>query len=71
MRKDAQTPEAWGELYRREQGTYRDFAVRLKALLEHLLRAQGIDAVQIEVRAKSVDSFVAKLRRKRDKYDDP
>jgi GTP pyrophosphokinase len=61
----------WGDRYRAQRPLYERFTDELATLLDKLLRASGIDAVQIEYRTKEVDSFIEKIRRKGEKYDDP
>ncbi|GIF68260.1 hypothetical protein Ais01nite_62950 [Asanoa ishikariensis] len=48
-----------------------DFAVRIEGLLRDLLTEATIDVIQLESRAKAVDSFEAKIRSKGGKYKDP
>ena len=59
------------DAYRRVWGRYEDFTYRLLALMGNLLKDADIDIVQVDARPKSVDSFLDKLRRKGEQYDDP
>lgn len=70
---DAQANDGreWIDSYRRRRSEYEEFTRRLHALLRDLLKEDGIDVVQIDARAKEVDSFAEKVRRKQDQYDDP
>lgn len=65
------TADQWGAEYAAMRPTYEQFAARLRGLLVDALRSHGIDVVQIESRAKTVESFVEKLTRKRRDDDDP
>lgn len=57
-------------LYREEyRPLYEEFAARLHALLELLVKDAGIPVDHIEHRVKTVESFVEKLERK--SYADP
>jgi putative GTP pyrophosphokinase len=58
------TPEEWGAEYAASRSNYESYALRLKSLLSDLLDGEGIDYVQIEARAKTVVSFVEKIKRK-------
>jgi len=64
-------PDQWADVYRDGMSTYEAFAHRIERLIEELLQEKGLDYVQVEARAKSVDSFVAKLARRPGKYLDP
>lgn len=44
---------------------------RLRGLITDLVHDAGIDVIQVEGRAKTVDSFVEKIGRKGKKYDNP
>lgn len=59
----------FAELYRELEPLYRSFALRLTGLLEELLRMENISFAQIEYRAKTLESFVAKIERKG--YENP
>jgi putative GTP pyrophosphokinase len=63
--------QKWADEYGRTRAQYETLATLLANLLERLVRDAEIDIVQIEKRAKSVDSFVGKLTRKGDQYTDP
>lgn len=65
------TPDEWGAEYSRIRGTHESYAIRLRGLVEDLLEAAHIDYVQVEARAKTVESFVEKIRRKGRLADDP
>lgn len=58
------TAKQWGTRYGAQRALYEQHATRLRALLADVLRSAGIDVVQIESRAKTVDSFVEKITRK-------
>lgn len=60
-----------GNRYREQRPTYEAFGVRLTDVLHELLEQDGVGLAQVECRAKKVDSFVDKLKRKRTKYSDP
>ena len=66
----SKSPDQWADVYRDGMPTYEAFAHRIERLIEELLK-KGPDYVQVEARAKSVDSFVAKLARRPGKYLDP
>ncbi|MFG3297611.1 GTP pyrophosphokinase family protein [Micromonospora chersina] len=61
----------WGAEYRAARGTYETFSLRLQSLIVDLLKDAGIDFIQVEARAKDVDSFVEKIGRKGAKYQNP
>ena len=65
------SPEEWGNRYRARRATYESMTTRLRALITDLVREAGIDVIQVEGRAKTVDSFVEKIGRKGKKYDNP
>lgn len=65
------TPEAWGEKYRLSWATYRSLSQRVKNLIQEIISSAGIDVVQIEARAKEVDSFTEKIIRKEGQYSNP
>jgi putative GTP pyrophosphokinase len=67
----SKSPDQWADVYRDGMPTYEAFAHRIERLIEELLKEKGPDYVQVEARAKSVDSFVAKLARRPGKYLDP
>lgn len=58
------TADKWGARYGARRGLYEQYASRLQALLTDVLGSSGIDVVQIEARAKTVESFVEKIGRK-------
>ncbi|WP_405476565.1 GTP pyrophosphokinase family protein [Paenarthrobacter ilicis] len=64
-------PEQWGARYSQLRPTYVAFAERLRVLIDDLLRAQGLDFVQLEIRVKSVESFIEKINRKARSDGDP
>ena len=64
-------PEAWGEKYRISEGIYKSLSLRVKELLGEILTLAKIDVVQIEARAKELDSFIEKIKRKEGQYSDP
>jgi putative GTP pyrophosphokinase len=68
---EQRTPEDWGAFYEAERPLYEAFTVGLEGLLRQLLERASIPYVQIEGRTKGVPNFVAKLRRKNEKYKDP
>jgi ppGpp synthetase/RelA/SpoT-type nucleotidyltranferase len=65
------SPEEWGNRYRVKRATYESMTTRLRTLITDLIHDAGIDVIQVEGRAKSVDSFVEKIGRKGKKYTDP
>lgn len=65
------TAVQWGDAYRGAHTTYVDLTERLEGLVKDLLRLNAIDCVQVESRAKTVDSFMGKLDRKKGQYKDP
>jgi putative GTP pyrophosphokinase len=64
-------PSEWGEAYREKFANFHAFTAKLETLICDLLSGEGIDVVQVESRAKTVDSFVEKLLRKDGKYSNP
>lgn len=71
MADKTRTAERWGDLFALERPLYEAFAARLRDLIFTLLEADEIDAVQVSWRAKTVTSFVDKVRLKEGRYDDP
>jgi ppGpp synthetase/RelA/SpoT-type nucleotidyltranferase len=71
MAPEEKKPEEWGKAYARERHTYSAYTAALEGLLTQLLAQAGVPSVQIEGRTKAVDNFVAKIRRKEEKYADP
>jgi putative GTP pyrophosphokinase len=65
------TPEEWGDRYSDVRERHENFAEDLQELLSDLLRLGSVDAEAVEARAKTVDSFVEKVREKGDKYPNP
>ena len=65
------SPEEWGNRYRARRATYESMTTRLRALITDLAHDAGIDVIQVEGRAKTVDSFVEKIGRKGKKYVNP
>jgi len=65
------TPEQWGLEYQAERGTHVAFTASMQGLLPQLLDRESIPYSQIEGRTKTVPSFVAKLKRKNEKYAHP
>jgi putative GTP pyrophosphokinase len=63
--------EEWGNRYRARRATYESMTARLRSLIADLASDAGIDVIQVEGRAKTVDSFVEKIGRKGKRYDDP
>jgi ppGpp synthetase/RelA/SpoT-type nucleotidyltranferase len=68
---EASSPEEWGDKYRAHWRLYDAFSERLRSLLEELLKAAGIVAVQVDARAKDVESFIDKLEKKPGRYENP
>lgn len=64
------TPEEWGADFRMVRPRIAAFTNDLRGPLEHHLENEEIDA-QIEHRTKAVDSFIEKIHRKNEKYNDP
>lgn len=65
------TPEEWGGVFAAQRGHYEDCTRRVLVLVEDLLRAAGIDVIQVEARTKEVASFVEKIKRKGRTHKDP
>ncbi len=65
------SPEEWGDRYRARRATYESMTTRLRGLISDLVHDANIDVIQVEGRAKTVDSFVEKIGRKSKKYEDP
>jgi ppGpp synthetase/RelA/SpoT-type nucleotidyltranferase len=65
------SPEEWGDRYRARRATYESMTTRLRALITDLVHDANIDVIQVEGRAKTVDSFVEKIGRKGKKYENP
>ena len=65
------SPEEWGNRYRARRATYESMTARLRALIADLVHDAAIDVIQVEGRAKTVDSFVEKIGRKGKKYENP
>ncbi|WP_444951452.1 GTP pyrophosphokinase [Micromonospora ureilytica] len=61
----------WGAEYRAARGAYEAFSLRLQSLVIDLLKDAQIDVIQVEARAKDVDSFIEKIDRKGAKYENP
>jgi putative GTP pyrophosphokinase len=51
--------------------THEAFCAEFQRLIREILASSEIDFAQIDPRTKSVESFVDKIRRKNDKYDNP
>jgi putative GTP pyrophosphokinase len=68
---DGKTPEDWGNDFTTVRPQFNAFTSALHRLLNDLLGANQIEVAQIESRAKGVESFVNKIRRKNEKYGDP
>ncbi|MCK4392178.1 hypothetical protein KAX17_04670, partial [Candidatus Bipolaricaulota bacterium] len=64
--KSANQLEEYRERY---YPVFRDFADRIHALIEELVKSEGIPVAQVEDRAKSPESLAGKLQRK--PYRDP
>lgn len=65
---DEKTPDEWAAEYGAIRPAYEAYAQRLEGLIRDLLKAERIDFIQVESRAKTVASFVEKMRRK-DRHD--
>ena len=61
----------WGDAYRRDFSTYEAATEKLRSLVCDLLRKHAIEVVQVDARAKTVESLVGKIDRKRGKYAEP
>lgn len=57
--------------YTIKQPLYHEFAGALRALLTQLLAAKGIEVVTTEARAKTIESYRAKIEREDKNYTDP
>jgi ppGpp synthetase/RelA/SpoT-type nucleotidyltranferase len=64
-------PAQWADEYRRQRHLYQTLAEKLAGVLTDVISSEGLDVVQIEHRAKTVDSFLGKLDRKGQKYKNP
>jgi putative GTP pyrophosphokinase len=64
-----QTPAEWGAAYRAKRSHYERFAEKLDSLLRDLLDAAEIEYALIEHRAKEVDSFEEKIKRRDGRYE--
>ncbi len=72
--KDAQpeiTTAQWTDNYLATRPRYAEFCRKLQELIGIIIRGAEVDVVQIEGRAKDVQSFSEKIRRKGGKYADP
>jgi putative GTP pyrophosphokinase len=67
----SRSPAQWGEAYRDQRPVYDSYASRVRSLLIELLAIEQITAVQVDARAKDVQSFIDKVGRKRGKYANP
>ncbi len=65
------SPTEWGTAYREKRQLYDSFSTRIRSLLIELLASEGISIVQVDARAKDVQSFVEKVGREPGKYLDP
>src|SRR2546427_760620 len=65
------SPQQWGDRYRAIRGTCESLTARLRSLVVDLLAEADLEVIQIEARAKAVDSFTEKISRKRVKYANP
>jgi putative GTP pyrophosphokinase len=61
---------SWGQEFEEVRPTYEALVGRLETLFEDLLARRDIDIAQMEGRAKSVESFIDKIKRK-GTYRDP
>lgn len=71
MASEGENVDNWSDAYVRLRPVYKQFVVKLKALIADLLDVSSLDYIQIEGRAKSLTSFNEKIQRKGSKYDDP
>lgn len=55
------TADEWAAEYGAKRSTYKEFSRRLVALISDLLASEPIDVIQVESRAKTVESFAEKL----------
>jgi ppGpp synthetase/RelA/SpoT-type nucleotidyltranferase len=67
----ARTPAEWGQQYALRRASYVALTDYLHDLSGKLLTQAGLDISHVEKRTKTVRSFVGKLERKGEKYDDP
>src|ERR1700746_4108785 len=51
------SPQEWGNRYRAIRGTCESLTARLRALVVDLLAEANLEVIQIEARAKAIDSF--------------
>ncbi|UMB67687.1 GTP pyrophosphokinase [Mycobacterium paraterrae] len=58
------TPDEWIGEYGIRRPLYVEYVRRVETLLKDLLKAGGIDVIQVESRAKTVESFADKIQRK-------
>lgn len=65
------TPDTWGERFRENRALHVSFTERLARLCTDLLQGAEVEVAQLEHRTKDVDSFIDKIRRKNEKYEDP
>lgn len=65
------TPDTWGERFRENRALHVSFTERLSRLCADLLEGAKVEVAQLEHRTKDVDSFIDKIRRKNEKYEDP
>lgn len=65
------SPSEWGAAYAQRRRLYDSFSGRLRSLIIELLSAEGINAVQVDARAKDVQSFIEKIARRPGEYRDP
>ena len=63
--------QGWATEYAGTLSKYETLATKFSDLLEQILGHEEIDIVQIEKRAKTVESFLGKLTRKGDQYTNP
>jgi ppGpp synthetase/RelA/SpoT-type nucleotidyltranferase len=68
---EQKSPDEWGAVYRRQRGVYENCAKRYRWMLKDMLADAGIEVVQIEQRAKKVESLVKKIADKKGAYVDP
>lgn len=65
------TPEQWGEGLQEQRPRLEAFTKELDRLVTQLLESADIEVAQIESRTKEVRSFVDKIYRKNEKYENP
>ena len=63
--------DTWREQYQELRPTCQEFTYKLRQLLSDILRNRGLEPSQIEMRTKTVESFVEKARRDGKRYCDP